>query len=277
MTFIVTLIALLIERFFDWSHLRYWRWYEGYQQWIAQKAPQKQSYILLLLAIIPILLVVALVQFSLRYPLYGLIELIFQLAIVLYCLGPQSLWADTFACINALTSNDAQAKEKLKMQMGVTENESTSLHQLLLDRIFIEANRRVFAPIFWFVVIGPVGIVLYRLISQSAQAIPHEGKISETSPAAHIYEAALDWVPLRVMTFLFALGGHFAKVFNVYRKHVGTSFDGNETLLVECGNAALGGDEKIMTDGSTERSAVSLLDRTFVIFLILVAIVVWVM
>ena len=35
MTFIITLIALLIERFFDWNHIRKWRWFLRYQSWLA--------------------------------------------------------------------------------------------------------------------------------------------------------------------------------------------------------------------------------------------------
>ena len=52
MTFIVILIALLIERFFDWSHLRYWRWYVAYQRIIMQKIPSVSPYLILILSIL---------------------------------------------------------------------------------------------------------------------------------------------------------------------------------------------------------------------------------
>ena len=61
MSFIVHLIALLIERFFDWSHLRQWYWYSTYQRVIMKKIPGKTPYVTLAITIIPLLIVVAVV------------------------------------------------------------------------------------------------------------------------------------------------------------------------------------------------------------------------
>ena len=170
MTFIVTLIALLIERFFDWSHLRSWNWYSNYQLAVTKRFPGKSPYFILAATIIPLLLLVLLLQITLKHSLFGLVEFLFQLFLFLYCLGPQNLWADTFACINALVQGDTQlAGDKLKASFGVTETDSKqTLHSQLLNNIFIAANRRVFAIVFWFLVLGPIGAVLYRTITLSS-------------------------------------------------------------------------------------------------------------
>lgn len=102
MMFIVTLVALLIERFFDWSHLRRWNWYLALQQVMYQRLPGKSAIVVLAATIIPLLLVVAIISFLLHGFLYGFGNLIFQVFILLYCFGPQNLWADVFAAINAL-------------------------------------------------------------------------------------------------------------------------------------------------------------------------------
>src|SRR3990167_7177615 len=62
MTFIVILISLLIERFFDWSHLRYWNVYLAYQNKLLKKFPTLSPYFALAFAMIPLLIIVGLMN-----------------------------------------------------------------------------------------------------------------------------------------------------------------------------------------------------------------------
>jgi AmpE protein len=276
MTFIVTLIALLIERFFDWSHLRHWRWYTALQHTISQRLPGKAAMIVLAATVAPLLIAVGLISFLLNGTLYGFALLLFQLFIFLYCLGPQNLWADAFAAINALSQGDAKdASDKLKTLFGITDMKSAqSMHKQLLNQIFIQANHRVFAVVFWFVLLGPMGAVLYRAVSLSASSVHHDGS-PEIAQSALSVENILDWVPVRILSFLFALGGHCSAVLNYWRKQVLNGLNSNDDIMAGCGVAALADEEKrtMAEDGSVEREAISLLDRTFVIVLVLVAVV----
>ena len=276
MTFIVTLIGLLIERFFDWSHLRHWRWYTALQHTVFQRLPGKSANVVLAATIAPLLIAVGVIGFFLNGTLYGFALLLFQLFIFLYCLGPQNLWADAFAAINALSQDDAQhAADKLKTLFGITDMKSAQgLHKQLLNQIFIQANKRVFAVVFWFVVLGPIGAVLYRTVSLSALAGQQDGS-PEIAQSALSIESLLDWVPIRIFAFIFALGGHCSAVLACWRKQVLQGLNSNDDILAGCGMAALADEEKrtIAEDGSIEREAVSLLDRTFVIALVVVAVV----
>lgn len=273
MTFIVLFVALLIERFFDWSHLRRWYWFNAYEHFVSQKMAKLPSYLVLALTILPLLIIVALIEWLLDDFLFGLIKLLFQIILLLYCLGPQNLWADIFACTNALEQGDAQnALEKLKSSFGIIVSDTQKPHQELLSRIFIESNRRVFAVIFWYAILGPVGAILYRTISLfSTEQLKQEIKLDSVQ-LSFSAESVLDWLPIRIFTFLFALGGHFVKVFSTWRKHVISGLSSNEVVLVDCGVAALGSDLN-EEDCSAERSAVSLLDRTFVIVLVMMAVI----
>lgn len=279
MTFIVTLVGLLIERFFDWSHLRHWAWYFGYQHKVTQTLANKSPYIMLAVTILPLLFLLALIDYALQGWMYGFIKLVFDIVIFIYCLGPKNLWADAFACTTALgQSGPHQAEEKINDAFGKIENgqsHSPALHKHLLYNLFIEANRRVFAVVFWFVILGPVGALLYRSVALSASdATKGEGDAAY-SDAANKVEAILNWLPIRIFTFLFALGGHFVSVLACWRKNALHGLESNEILLTECGVAALGNDEQqiVPQDGSNERMAISLLDRTFVITLVVVAII----
>jgi AmpE protein len=275
LAFLVLLIALLIERFFDWSHLRHWQWFGLLQRKIAERLPSKQPWLVLAAAVLPIMILTSLLSFLLVGVLYGVASLIFQLFILLYCLGPQNLWADAFACINAITKGDAKnASEKLKALFGIIDISSAqSMHKQLLDHIFIESNQRVFAVVFWFVALGPVGAVFYRLVALIAQERQTASPL--VSEQAKKVEALLDWIPVRVFTFLFALGGQFSQVINYWRKKAIHCVHSNNALLTECGVAALGGDPDgaVANDGSAERDAISLLDRVFIIVLVIVLVI----
>ena len=279
MTFIVTFIALLIERFFDWSHLRQWRWYVAYQRLMMQQFSKYSPYFVLVLTIVPILILVVLIEYFIGDWLYGFAKLLFELLVVLYCLGPQNLWADAFSCINALVQGDQQfAQEKLTRSFGITKSYSQSLHRHFLNDIFIEANRRVFSIVFWYVILGPLGAVLYRTVILSFSQAANEEIPPSFSQSARMVESVLDWVPVRLFTFIFALGGHFVQVLSYWRRKVLFGLSGNEMLLTECGAAALNNDdqERLAEDGSLEKAAVGLLDRSFVIMLVVVGIVTWV-
>ena len=86
----------------------------------------------------------------------------------------------------------------------------------------------------------------------------------------------LDWFPVPFLLCV-CIRRTFTQVLSCWRKKVLSGFSNNETMITECGVAALGNDDRtsIPEDGSAEKSAVSLLDRVFLIVLVMVAIVVF--
>ena|SRR3990167_650747 len=277
MTFIVILIALLIERFFDWSHLRYWQAYLVFQRKLIKVMPHLSPYLILFFSVAPLLIVVVLINYIIQGWFYGFIKLLFEIIILLYCLGPRNLWADAFACINALTQGDANfAEEKLRASFGITDiQHRQSVHQQLVSKIFIEGNCRVFAVLFWFIILGPMGALLYRSILLTSTDSLKDQEIAELSQSASLTEALLDWLPVRLFAFLFALGGHFVQVFACFRNKTWLFLTRNHSLVAECGIASLGYHGNLPVDGSAERHAISLLDRTFIIMLAIIAMMAW--
>lgn len=240
MTFIITLISLAIERFFHWSHLRHWRWFNTYQQWLSHSRVNRlPSFVLFILALLPFTLLVGLINHFLDGWLYGVLKILFGIAILLYCLGPSNLW--------------------------VQANRTTQ------QSIFILANERIFAVVFWFVVLGPVGAVLYRSIALMSTGSP----LGLTLTAKKIQQY-LDWLPIRIFTFIFALGGHFTRVFAFWKKRVLKGPETNDAMLVECGHAAVDAKENelVVENGSAERETMLFLDRVLVMSLVILAIIV---
>jgi AmpE protein len=270
MIFLATLIALLIERFFHWNHLRRWQWFARYESWIATKMGNRHPALLLAIDVLPIALVIGIISCSLSGWMYGIGHLIFGTIVLLYCLGPNNLWDQTYQCLGQLNSgNPQQAIDQAQAGFGIASTpNSQTFHRTLLQAIFVAANKRIFAVIFWFAILGPMGAFLYRSIELSTTS-------SAVSQLAQKIRNMLDWLPARLLTFFFALTGHFSKVFGRWISVLKKGLTGNDTVLAECGMAALDSANapSLPEDGSAEKEALMLFDRTLILMLVILAVV----
>jgi len=242
MAFLVTLIALLTERFFHWGHLRQWKWLDYYfsrAESLRGKALQPAVSILLLL---PPVILVAIVQWILDGRLHHLPALLFDTAVVLYAMGPDNFWETFYA--GRFHSSEGEAA-------GVDTG------------LFVAVYDGVFGVLFWFWILGPAGAVLYRVVVQAGM---RTGSFSEGAVMARNW---LDWIPVRLFSFLFAFAGQFAPAFACWRKHALEKPSVSTPLLAECGRAALG-----TTGAASGEEALSLLDRVLIIMLVILALVV---
>lgn len=272
MTFIITLISLVIERFFHWSHLRNWHWFARYQKWFASFKLRLPPYLILLLCILPWLIVVGVINSLLDHVAYGIFKILFGIGVLVYCMGPANLWAQALSCMSDFQNQEPQiAIERAQAAFGIVlPKNSQDFHLVLTKAIFIEAHTRLFAVIFWFVILGPVGAVMYRLIALCAEQFD-----LGTLQNAMVVKKILDWLPARIFTFLFSLGGHFTEVFTIWKQDSKKDVNENEKLIADCGMAALDGkDVKELTENEpAEKNALELLDRVFVMWLVILALV----
>jgi len=260
MTFIIVFISLLIERFFNWSHLRQWTWFNRYRAWLNDRFSGWTLDVVMTLYFLPPLVIVFGLNWLLTGWFFSIFKMIFCIAVLLYCLGPTNFWADVYSTLHELHGGTPVNKLQLANTFHVHAHEDTSAtHTALARAFFIAANERVFAVLFWFVLLGPVGALLYRLMTLSP--VP-KGK------------QLFDWLPVRLLALIFALGGHFTEVMKNWRHGVGEGLNTNNQLLTKCGMAALDplGKESVPTDeGLLEREALDLLDRSFIIGLVILA------
>ncbi|HLB57954.1 MAG TPA: regulatory signaling modulator protein AmpE [Gammaproteobacteria bacterium] len=273
MTFIIVFVALIIERFFHWTHLRHWRWFTRYERWLSVRLNRLPAALILAIGIVPILFVVWLIERLVSGWFFGVAQLIFGAFVLLYCLGPNNLWFQVYRCLNGLNKEDPNpAMQEVEKAFGVSAaTHLQAFHQAFVRKIFVAAHERIFAVLFWFVLLGPVGAVLYRL----ADVCSEESALGFSAMAAQ-FQRLLDWIPVRLFTFIFALGGHFKDVFAHWKQHALRGLNENTQLLTECGIAALNITEGgvIPEGGSAEKEALELLDRVFVMALVMLAVIV---
>jgi membrane protein required for beta-lactamase induction len=202
---------------------------------------------------------------------------------LLYCLGPDDLDTQTADFINAQEQGDEDKAKQLTQALCQCEPSESAAERMrqVREAIFVLANQRIFAVILWFLVLGPLGAVLYRFARQLArlQRADEEAQVFNQGVQRLIF--ILDWLPARVMAFTFALAGNFENTLYRWRNWSSESSDGTPAeardLLINVGDGALKiekGDDNIEEDESASiEAALSLIWRTLVIWLVLIGLI----
>jgi AmpE protein len=206
------------------ASFRQYAWYGAWLRWLGERsggAGVWQARYGIALAMVPVLLVVALLQWMLDGPLYGLPGLLFDIAVLVYAWGPRDLDVDVEAVIDA---HDAPARRTAIARLGLTGEAAALDGPALVEAVFVNALQRWFGVLFWFLLLGPVGAVLYRLSvlatqDEWASILPEENRLG-----ARAVKTALDWPVAQLMTLAMALVGNFDTVFTAWREAGGTRF-----------------------------------------------------
>lgn len=273
MILIITFIALLVERYGGGSlaRLRHLAWFSAYQA-LFDRYLSKYTFWRLgvrpVVYLLPILLLVALVHVWLQ-AFSQTASVLFSLIALWYCLGPENLYTQLSMCF--YKSADAQQEpidtKNMNLAFGLSlHHDDANARLIFCDTALSLANQRLAATLLWFIVLGPVGAFLYRLLAQYAQ--------QSVDPAAVYVQHMLEWIPARLLGMSYALTGSFIHVMPVWFAGFLAKPEHNHRLLVACARAAFNINDKEQYDVSVKPSqVVALLDRSFVLWLVVIALV----
>lgn len=273
MVFIAMLLALALERFFDWGHLRRWQWFDQYCQLLGRTVDRLTPPLRLAAWVLPLVILIGIVEYILSGWLYGFLRFLFDFVVLLYCFGPVNFWAQLFECLQAMNQGDAHLTSvRIKAAFPyISAPNSQALHQALVRAIFIDGYKRVFVVLFWFAILGPMGAVLYRLT-----ILANNRATADVTALSTRAVEILDWLPSRVLGVFFALGGHFVRVLGQWQKYAFQGLQASDTLVAETGVAALdvSMSKPLPENGELEKAAVQLFDRALIIMLVISAVLV---
>lgn len=262
MKFLIILICLLIERFVSLGKWRSFTWFDRGKQLLARYFPNRPDLIPIVIIMLPVI-VIAMFSQVLRHQGFVLIYLLFSIALICYCLGPANLWREL--------------KQGSKLEPAIENKEAQPTSNYCQPTWPITAEQGIFTVLFWFVVIGPAAAFLYRLLRQHAQEGPivpsDEGNMTtgDGNTTAQSLVALLDWLPTRLFIFGYALAGEFKQVFAILQKNLNVGLSATYDMLKESGLAALGLTTPL--ERINPRLVIELLDRTFIIWLIILGLV----
>ena len=136
------------------------------------------------------------------------------------------------------------ARDVLGRWRGVPADElnAAEISRVAIELGLLQAHRYVLGPVFWFVVLGPVGPVVYRLADLLAV---RWGRLIEPERRAFAFFAErafawIDWLPARVTAASFSIAGNFEDAAYCWRTQAASWGRGNEGVVLASGAGALG-------------------------------------
>ncbi len=211
MIFLVVLLVLLIDKLTDWRRdvqqdgpwLRLLRRLEG-----RPDIPSRPWLGLLLLVLLPVLLL-GLLLMALEPLAYGWVSLPLHVLVLLYSLGRGQGKREFGAFRDAWRRGDDEAAALVAMRdLGLSAPDAPSLLRAVEAQLLWRSHQGFFAVIFWYVLLGPMAALAYRLL---ALTIEHAGSEAVRERAGQLRHA-FDWLPVRVLLASFGLVGNFVAV-----------------------------------------------------------------
>ena len=119
---------------------------------------------------------------------------------------------------------------------------SGEIARLAIEQALLASHRHVFAPLLWFVVLGPAGALFYRLAHSFDELWSRRSEIEfgEFGQFTRQAFALIDWVPLRVTAAAFAVVGDFEDAVHCWRTQAVRWPEAGSGILLASGAGALG-------------------------------------
>ncbi|MGI9223623.1 MAG: regulatory signaling modulator protein AmpE [Woeseiaceae bacterium] len=272
MTLIALLIGLIIERLatqlFHWRRMRWLDRIIDQGFVLADRFANWPALIPVFLIAIVLVLPVAAITIALVDRLFGFPHLLLAVVVLFFSLGPNDIGEDVNEYCKALEDGDEdhiRQTAKALVESDVPDD--------VLDRIrcveaavCVQANNRLFAVIFWFVLLGPLGplgawayrvtdLIRRRAVFRAARdkdAVETSNTVLDATVMLHAW---LAWIPARLTAIGYAVAGHFDAALAAWRspaEESGSISERSENLLARVGVGALDLDDAAGED-LTER------------------------
>lgn len=210
----------------------------------------------------------------------SLFGFIFGIAVLVFSLGPRDLDEDTQKVLAALEHKDYEAANYHASDMiGQSISEPPmQLAQTVKENIFLQANISMLGVFFWFVLLGPMGAILFRL-----SCLLKEKNVNETddfADACRDLYVILAWLPARICVLSYAVAGNFVDTMSYWNGLSDLWLRESDEFIVISGIGALRYEQRAEhskvdndeADINGIQQALSLVKRAVIVWIVLLAI-----
>jgi len=304
MTLISLLIVLALEFHFKiGSEYRNFNWFNKTRQYLSDRFSKNDFFEswggVAIILLTPIILLYGLLNLF-DGSLFLLFTLAVSIIILFLCLGPLPLEKSFEHYFIAVEKDDLEAAylhlnrigspnetadgAEIAGQVDIEQDdyielddpgisEKDELVRNATRKILTESQKRYFGVIAWFIVLGPLGALFYRL-SYLYHAHCKAEEFDEHLPLMEQVIHWIEWVPARITSMLFLLTGDFMNGFYRIQDYLTDADADNNQLISETGIASLGLEMGI-NDGDVDENhrTMALINRTIIFYLVLGALI----
>ena len=205
------------------------------------------------------------------------VESILIVCVLIYCISPKELLSQFDKYIISIEKEDADASLLAQELINKeTTSNSDDIEIAIMKSVFIKSYNQIFAAIFWFFILGVVGVFLYRLVDKLNDEL--KSVSNSLSESTSILLNILDWPSTRLFAIGLALAGNLVEAIADIKKSDVFSIEANYSLLVGIGLAALQYQPETDVSGREKSYWLNqfkfLIIRTFIIWIFVAAIII---
>lgn len=271
MSFLIVLLCIVFQRYLDFPvPIIGYDWFKPYANFLEKslsKTPAWSGFAGVATIVLPVSLLVALICFITRGWMFGLFRMGFSTVVLLYCLDARDYTKLLSGYLGQGDAASARDQAEKFIANALPKNED-SAHKALTEGVFIKSLHQVFSVIFWFLLLGSFGAVVYYVVS----LLNKSERLKSLHTAAAQVLGVLDWVPVRLLGLSFALVGSFANVYMPWVKSLQQTIAKSNELAVTFGVAALGIDGK-KESVDTVQGAIDLCFRSQIVWVVILGLV----
>ncbi len=252
MSLLSLIAALLLEQVHPLSSRKYLlTWLTGYVEFFQRNfnaGQQQQGRIAWVLAIgFPLVLVIGLHYILLgSHPIFAWAFSVLVLYLTMGFRQFSHYYTDIHEALRE--KNLDEARELLGKWQGKSCRELSyeEVARVTIEQALLCSHRNVFGVVFWFVVfmilgLGPFGAILYRLtLFLNGRWGARDEEFGNFGAFARQAYRAMEWLPLRLTAFTFAIVGNFEDTAYCWRNQAASWPDPEAGILLASGAGALG-------------------------------------
>lgn len=242
MTLLTILAGLALEYFLGaLDRFRNFTWFDHYSNWLELRCSKFALWSgpggVILTLLLP-LLVLGVTSYLLGR-VFVLLPFLLAILVFVYSLGPD-LHSLLNRLIETINSGDDLARGEIENQFideGLAFDESDEREEAIIRGIVIRAHENIFGVIFWYLILGLVGALLYSLVVKMNDKF--RGIHGGYADAIRDLRGILMWPSARLLALGFALSGSLVHAFGGWRQAETLGASCNEDVIGEAGLGAL--------------------------------------
>jgi len=227
MNLLALILGLVVERLLTHLfHLREFRWldplFDRAFDWLGQRSRRTAQLgvgLLTLALVVPVDLLELVVVERFGY----LPAFLLAVGVLLFCLGPRDLVEEVEDYEAAVAGGDTPAAEAYAAELLEGSAPEFAGDHAVEHAVYAQANNRIFGVVFWFVLLGPSGAWLFRVMdlmrrrANSRAAVSDDAGCSQCAAVVLQLHGLLAWVPARLLMIGYGLAGNYDGALQAWR------------------------------------------------------------